>query len=82
MAREANPSNVRFALKSSLFLTTLIVVGIFMTDWFFIDKTGNRILDGALAGVLIGYPLGWWSKKLDFYFPTSKGAPPDDGNES
>ena len=82
MAREANPSNIKFALKSSLFLTTLIVVGVFMTDWFFIEKSGNRILDGGLVGVMVGYSFGWWSKKFDFFFPTSKGEPPDEGNES
>ena len=81
MAREVNPGNVKFVLRASLMLTLVIIVGVFVTDWFFLEK-GNRILDGALVGVMIGIPLGWWSSKMIFYFPTSKGAQPDEGNES
>ena len=79
MARAVNPSNVKFVLRASLTLTLVIIIGVFITDWWFLEK-GSRILDGALVGVMIGIPLGWWSSKMIFYFPTSKGKEPDDGD--
>jgi NhaP-type Na+/H+ or K+/H+ antiporter len=48
-------------------LVSIIMVGIFVTDWFFIEQDGERLMTETLVGILIGTPLGWVGAYVAYY---------------
>ncbi len=46
-----------------LIIAALILVAIFVSDWFF----GRTLLTETLVGILIGTPLGWIGAYVAFY---------------
>ena len=46
-----------------LFIVILIIVGLFVSDWYF----NRTLLTETLIGILIGTPLGWIGAYVAFY---------------
>ena len=52
-----------------LCIVTIIIICIFISDWFF-DRS---LLTETLVGILIGTPLGWIGAYVAFYTVESSG---------
>lgn len=56
---------LKTCMKYVLWLSILILVGVFITDWFF--SPNHDLLNDTLVGVLIGFPGGSFSTLLAFF---------------
>lgn len=53
-------------LAGIFFLNFLVIVALFITDWFF----EKEILTDTVIGILIGNVLGWIQSSVTFFFRT------------
>ena len=51
-----------------LLIVVLIIVGLFVSDWYF----NRTLLTETLIGILIGTPLGWIGAYVAFYTVDAK----------
>ena len=56
---------LKTCMRYVFILSILILLGIFITDWFF-TRDGD-LLNDTLVGVMIGAPLGWFGAFVAFY---------------
>ena len=56
-------SERKILMVGVLFIVGLIIVGLFVSDWFF----NHALLTETLVGILIGAPLGWIGAYVAFY---------------
>ena len=52
-----------------LLIVAIIIICIFISDWFF----NRNVLTETLVGILIGTPLGWIGAYVSFYTVESNG---------
>lgn len=77
---------LKFCMRYIFILSVMIIVGIFVTDWWF-TRDGD-LLNDTLVGVLIGAPIGWFSAFVAYYTTekvsemTKKGDDTDDGTDT
>ena len=62
----------RILMVGVFVLVSIIMAGIFITDWFFIDPNGERLMTETLVGILIGAPLGWVGAYVAYYTTESQ----------
>ena len=48
-------------------LVSVIIGGIFITDWYFIPDGSEPLMTETLVGILIGAPLGWVGAYVAYY---------------
>ena len=56
---------LKTCMRYVFILSILILLGIFITDWFF-TRDGD-LLNDTLVGVMMGAPLGWFGAFVAFY---------------
>ena len=56
---------LKSCMRYIFILSVMIVLGIFITDWFF--TRGGDLLNDTLVGVMLGAPLGWFGAFVTFY---------------
>ena len=56
---------LKTCMRYIFILSTLIVCGVFVTDWFF-TRNGD-LLNDTLVGVMIGAPIGWFGAFVAYY---------------
>ena len=56
---------LKACMRYIFILSTLIIVGVFATDWWF-TRDGD-LLNDTLVGVMIGAPIGWFGAFVAFY---------------
>ena len=56
---------LKTCMRYIFFLSTMIVCGVFITDWFF-TRNGD-LLNDTLVGVMIGAPIGWFGAFVAYY---------------
>ena len=57
--------DLKTCMRYIFILSTLIVCGVFVTDWFF-TRNGD-LLNDTLVGVMIGAPIGWFGAFVAYY---------------
>lgn len=56
---------LKTCMRYIFILSILILLGIFITDWFF---TRNKdLLNDTIVGVMLGSPIGWFGAFVAFY---------------
>ena len=56
---------LRKCMQYVYWLSLVIIVGIFATDWFF-TRDGD-LLNDTIVGILIGAPIGWFGAIIGFF---------------
>ena len=82
MNRKSDDDDSTRALWWNYSITLVVLILAFITDWYFTGKNGERILDGALLGVIIGMPLGWIGAMNAYYFPSARNGNGDKSSGS
>ena len=56
---------LKTCMRYIFILSILILLGIFITDWFF--TRDKDLLNDTIVGVMLGAPIGWFGAFVAFY---------------
>ena len=67
--RTSDEQDSTTALRGQIFLASLIIMCLFISDHVLETKTGKHLLDGTIVGVIVGGIIGWFNGINGYFFP-------------